>query len=272
MSAIRRLHWTDALRYRALLRVRPIAAASALKRALGVRRFVWEMVDGRRYWIDPVSNLGRHLLFRGGYEEPVARLVRLLLRSGDTFLDIGANEGYFSVLAGSLVGASGRVHSFEPQSRLREVLRRNFALNGLGGTAVAHRFALGREPGSLTLHLTPDVNTGASGARRHWRFGAGTETVRVETLDGFAARKAPGRARLAKIDVEGAEEHVLAGAASFLAGRRADFIVVEFHPHICGRESCARAAALLSDAGYRRTIVDGVHVYHAIDLPKRAAR
>ena len=143
MSPVRRLSRTSELCYRTLLRVRPIALTSVLKRALGIRRFAWELPDGRKYWIDPVSNLGRFLLFEGAYEEPVARMFRRILRPGDTFLDIGANEGYFSILAGHLAGGNGRVHAFEPQSRLQRVVKRNFTLNGMANSARVHRCALG---------------------------------------------------------------------------------------------------------------------------------
>lgn len=262
----------EALLYRVLLRVRPIALAARLKRVFRVRRFAWQLADGRRYWIDPVSNLGRHLLFRGAYEPAVERLFSELLRPGDAVLDIGSNEGYFAVFAGQRVGDEGVVHAFEPQSRLQDVLSRNASLNGMTERFHVHRLALGREAGRLELQLTSDVNTGASGASRHWRFGAGSESVAVETLDAWGARNSVERVRLAKIDVEGAEEHAVAGASAFLAARRADFVVVEFHPHICGAESCARADRALRGAGYSAVDIDGIALYHAVPLPEEVAR
>src|SRR4051812_38970298 len=115
--------------YQCLARVRPAPVASALKRLLRVRRRAVTTPEGT-FWIDPVSNLGLELL-RGRYEPSLTEVVRRYLRPGGVFVDVGANEGYFSAIAARLVGPTGRVVAVEPQARLRPVLEENFRLNGV---------------------------------------------------------------------------------------------------------------------------------------------
>src|SRR5689334_3404918 len=120
--SVNRLHST-------LMRVRPAQVAAALKMALRVRRQVIGSDSGHRFWVDPVSVFGMQLATAGVYEPGMTFLLKALLRPSDVFIDVGGNEGYFSVLAAGLVGSEGTVHCIEPQRRLREVLLRNFDLN-----------------------------------------------------------------------------------------------------------------------------------------------
>jgi predicted methyltransferase len=72
--------------------------------------------------VDPVWVFGIALLRDGIYEPQMTKLLYTLLRPSDTFLDVGGNEGYFSVIASTLV-PDGAVHCIEPQERLHPVLR-----------------------------------------------------------------------------------------------------------------------------------------------------
>ena len=91
-----------------LLKIRPAPLASMLKRILRVRRTVIETPLGQ-FWIDPVSNLGRALSQEGVYEPGMQQTLSRFLKTGGVFIDLGANEGYFAVLAAKAVGADGRV-------------------------------------------------------------------------------------------------------------------------------------------------------------------
>ena len=102
-------------RARRLRRLRPAALASFALGMLAQRRIV--EAEGMRVLIDPTTHLGDEILGTGTYEPETVRLFRENLRPGDTMLDIGANEGFFAALAGSLVGAAGTVLAVEPQSR-----------------------------------------------------------------------------------------------------------------------------------------------------------
>jgi FkbM family methyltransferase len=245
--------------YAGLLRVRPAQLADALKVLLGVKRRAVADGGGRRFWVDPASIFGLKLL-RGETHEPgLTRAVLSLLRPGDAFLDVGGNEGYFSVLASGRVG-EGRVDCFEPQTRLQAVLRENARLNGCSNLHV-RQLALADRDGEAELFLRPSLNTGASSLTPHWRLGRRREAVRTTTLDEFVRATGLGQVRLVKVDCEGAEHRVIAGAAGVLARRAVDAWAMEFHPHICGAAACASIHQTLLAAGYRCADLCGHRVY-----------
>jgi Methyltransferase FkbM domain len=104
--------------------------------------------------------------------------------------------------------------------------------------------------------------TCASSMFRHWKLGAAVERVPSVTLDSFFERHSIAKARLIKVDCEGAEALVVQGGTKVLANHRAEFIAMEYHPQICGSEACREAHRQIMKAGYRLTEVSGQHVYH----------
>jgi FkbM family methyltransferase len=236
---------------RALFHVRPYTVAEAVKFALGIRRQYWTAPNGLNLWLDPVSNLARFLwLGEGVYEVETTRLIREPLAPGGVFVDVGANEGWFSMIAARCVGPSGRVVAIEPQRRLLPVLYENMALNGFGNRVQLRSVALGETEGIGELHLSPDLNTGASSLQRHLRYETVRERVRVMRLDTRLSEAEIESVDMLKLDCEGAEESVLRGAGDYIAQRRIKRLLVEFHPHISGRKSCRAAHRLLLEAGY----------------------
>ena len=99
------------------MRVRPAFLAAWLKTLLRVRRKPVGTKEGI-FWIDPVSQFAVNLVAGHGYEPEMGETLRRYLRPGSTFVDIGANEGFFTVQAAKIVGNSGRVLAVEPQGRL----------------------------------------------------------------------------------------------------------------------------------------------------------
>src|SRR5437868_13564952 len=85
------------LRFAKLLaQLRPIEIADLIK---WLFRFSYQelKIGSRTFWLDPVSHFGQRLLVHGVHERKVTEAICCLLRSGDTFVDVGANEGYFSL-------------------------------------------------------------------------------------------------------------------------------------------------------------------------------
>lgn len=247
--------------YELLLQVRPSQLADALKTCLRIRRQHVLTRTGHKFCVDPVSVFGIHLLRDGIHEPQMTRLLHALLRPSDTFLDVGGNEGYFSVMASTLL-PEGTVHCIEPQSRLPPVLKTNFELNR-SATVFLHQTALSdREAGTIRIYLRPSTNTGASGMFRYWRLGSKAETVPGTTLDSWFERYGLERVRLMKVDCEGAESLVVAGGRKVLEGRRIDFIAMEYHPSICGAARCKATHSALTDAGYCVSKPGGQSIYH----------
>jgi FkbM family methyltransferase len=149
----------------------------------------------------------------------------------DVFVDIGANLGYYTCLA---LQSGKPVVAFEPQQQNLQCLFQNLIANGWGDKAEVFPLALSDRPGLLTLY-------GASGPSasliKNWagyspRF---KQTVPVSTLDYVLAGRFPGQRLFIKMDVEGAEYHVLKGALETLGLSPKpvwllEICLEEFHP------------------------------------------
>jgi len=154
------------------------------------------------------------------YELGVARVLELLLRPGDRFVDIGANIGMITLHARSLVGSSGRIDCFEPNPDCVDLLQKNLAINEIQNVVV-HQCALAEASGALTLSLT----SGHSGTAT--LADVGTKAVRKIVVDvrvgDDVLTEAP---QLIKIDVEGFELQVLRGLRSTLTIHK-PFVITE---------------------------------------------
>ncbi len=95
------------------------------------------------------------LIVRGVLEVPVQEALRRTLPPGGVLFDVGANIGFFSMLAGRIVGQNGRVYAFEPAPRNAEAIRRGAAANGFSNIEVIERAAFERS-GSGRLQLVED--------------------------------------------------------------------------------------------------------------------
>src|SRR5947209_3562381 len=87
--------------------------------------------SGQTLYVDLRSTVGRTLFMNGEFDAGVFRPLSQYLQKGDTFLDIGANVGYYSILALQLVGPDGAVHAFEIDERPLRCLRRTIADSGI---------------------------------------------------------------------------------------------------------------------------------------------
>jgi FkbM family methyltransferase len=183
--------------------------------------------------------VGRSFAEYGEYSEGEVDLFRQCLGPGDVALDIGANLGAHTLPLARLVGPTGAVFAFEPQRILFQILCGNVALNEIPNVHVLP-VALGRAPGRAKV---PALDyRGASNFGGVSLGAAHGEDVPVVPLDQLEVSKA----KLIKIDVEGMELDVLAGAKATLARCR-PILYVE-------NDRADKAEALvarLQDDGYR---------------------
>lgn len=161
---------------------------------------------------------------RGRYERRLGMLLARLVGPEDRMLDVGAHIGAVSLVLAALAPA-GRVDAFEPSAASAGRLRANALANGLANLHV-HQVAVLEAPGTAHLRQTPFsagsfVSLGARDAL--------AEPVAALSIDAWAEEAGPERLDLLKIDVEGAELRVLAGAARTIA-RLHPSIVVECNP------------------------------------------
>lgn len=248
--------------YALLRRVRPAILAELLLACLGPRnRIIVEASSGLLFWVDPLSELGAALLSVGIYEPQMQRLIQACLRSGDTFIDVGACDGYFSVHASRIL-SGGRVHCIEPQQRMQSIIRQNITLNHCTNV-ILHPVALLDQPHQTELYLRPGTNPGASSLFPQYRFSR-AQKVQATSLDVLFEQSAIDHARLIKIDCEGAEHLVMQGGEKALARKQVDFIAIEYHPHIGvdGYAHCKRTHQFLKANGYVLTKASGQTIYH----------
>ncbi len=240
-----------------LTKVRPLEAAEFLKKVLRIQRHEL-VVDGLRLWIDPASNVGSRLLAEGIYERVLTEAFPHLLEPGGVFYDIGANEGWFSLIAARLVGPAGRVIAVEPQERLWPVILQNASLNRMANIYL-QPFAIAVDESESEIHLYPSVNTGASSLGGTKRRFEQSQRVSLVPLARLIEGSGVTRIDLMKIDVEGFELEVLRSAGDHL-GRTIRHLVVETHEsQLAARgESSAQVFALLRERGYVGRQVGGV--------------
>jgi FkbM family methyltransferase len=155
----------------------------------------------------------------GSHERPVQEALLRLLRPGMTFWDVGAHIGFFTCLAGALVGTGGQVVAFEPQDDNRQRLIACLKLNRLENVTV-NDCALAATRGPVVLH--------AHHSSLMWTLidALGEDEGRIVTASSLddAARAAP-LPDVIKVDVEGAELEVLRGGATLLATQKPTLIV-----------------------------------------------
>lgn len=184
------------------MRVTAMRVTAALPCRVGGHAFAIRAVEGDRL----ASIVAGH----GIWERHVSLALARYLGAGDTMVDVGANVGYFSVLASRAVGSEGRVIAVEPHPRLRQVLIGNLALNRCGNVTVDGR-GLGARPGKAAVVASP-ADSGDT------RLDLGAGPVAVTTLD-TVCRELDARPGIVKIDVQGMEADVIAGAAGLLSDR-----------------------------------------------------
>lgn len=165
------------------------------------------------------------------------RAFRAAVRPGAVVLDVGANVGSYTLLFALWGGATGRVFAFEPAPEARDGLRMHVALNGLADRVEIVAAAAGAAVGTARFRIDGASGANAIAAGLH---GAASECIEVETttIDAFCERHRT-RPDVIKIDVEGAELDVLAGARRVLAQPDLQAFV-ELHPSVWAARGVTR--------------------------------
>jgi len=208
---------------RLLRRLTPLLRLPRTARVRVGDRVAWvDLTDQRVLWVFDE--------LRGASEE--YRVMKELLRTGDTFIDVGANHGSFAILAAPLVGARGRVVAIEAQPNLAQLVERSLAETGV--PFEVHAVAVGAQAGSIELHV-PDAGSGAASRYAGYAMGSvRTVQVPMAALDALLDWQSyPGRIVL-KLDVEGSEMAFLEGASRLISERR---------PHVLFEVNADSAAA-----------------------------
>jgi FkbM family methyltransferase len=172
------------------------------------------------------------LLLDGVWEPDVTEWFRSALKPGMTFVDVGANVGYFSVLAAFLVGWDGRVIAFEAMPATYELLAKNVIVNWMTTFATAENLAVYRDSRRLKFYVRKYYHGNSSLANvshEEGRLFDDIEEIEVQAmaLDEYFCKN-PARPDVIKVDVEGAELQVFRGARQTLAGNPDVIVMCEW--------------------------------------------
>jgi FkbM family methyltransferase len=169
------------------------------------------------------------------------------------FFDIGANAGYFSLVASRLVGPTGTVVAFEPLPMNLAYLHEHLRLNNVSNVQVVPA-AVCEEDGEAVFDAAP----GPLGARL---AATGGSKVRTLAIDSVVARGELPSPDFVKIDAEGAELRILTGARSVLQSA-APVLFIDTHSGVLQRECCD----FLLDLGYALHAIDGLELTRSREL------
>jgi FkbM family methyltransferase len=189
----------------------------------------------------------------GLYEPYETAWLRTHLLPGMSFVDVGANIGYYTWLASSLVGESGRVLAFEPgpyaAARLSQILDQGFVKN-----VVQHQVALSDYTGEGILYVPPSSAGNYNPSMTPYLPGMTAVTTPIGVLDDYLERHNFETVDVIKIDVEGLELDVLQGASRALNAHRIRAVLCECGDHAveCG-SSQTDLNRFLTDFGFART-------------------
>jgi len=199
----------------------------------------------------------------GTYEYAEEKFFLKLVRSGDWVIDVGANVGIMTLIFAKQVNEFGRVFSYEPNPLPMGLLKKSLVANWVHNRVVLKPFAVGSEPGHLDLRFSRESLGGATLSKpdtagtfeQTASYVASEEVVRVEvhTLDADFPVDLP--IRLLKIDVEGFEHNVLAGASRLLSRQCVDVLMLE-----CIREVYGAAWPMFI-AEIRKLLANGYGTY-----------
>src|SRR3972149_4029388 len=185
-------------------------------------------VEGSKMYVDSRdTGVAPFLLEWGVYEKYETALFKRLVKKGMVVVDIGANIGYYTLLAAHLVGDAGKVFAFEPDPYNFSLLCKNIEVNGYRNV-IPVRKAVFSKSGKMELFLDKSNLGGHSLSEANVDTGASI-TVEVTSLDDYF-RNTDYKIDVIKMDVQGLEMEVLEGMTNTLNQNDALKIITEFWP------------------------------------------
>lgn len=225
------------------------------------------LASGARLFIDLSDHVIGLGILRGEYEQHELAFAKSVLRDGDVAIDVGAHIGFFTIELAATVGEHGHVYAFEPLPSNADLLEHSIRENHFETRVTLARAAVTDRSGSGTLrYAAQTLNTGGAFLSEGSVEGLGalsSSAVRTVKLDDCTLRRP---VRLIKMDVEGGEPGVIAGARELIARDR-PVIVSEVHPEQLRRVSACSPADFLdqvSALGLRPHRIEGGRLGAAI--------
>lgn len=152
----------------------------------------------------------KKIFLHGYYEKNETFFWNNLTKDKKVIFDIGANVGYFSLIAAKQIAKNGNVYGFEPVSFVYKRAKYNCEINNFKNLILLN-FAISDHPGEITINVGNDENLGMSSIHQHNYLSGNIETVKTDTVDNFINSYSIAQLDIIKIDVEGSEAFVLTG-------------------------------------------------------------
>lgn len=214
--------------------------------------FVMSWDEGLKVWIYLGNDLSWAMFVVGCFEPNEFALLAEVLRPGMTFVDVGANDGLYSLFAAKRVGRSGKVVAVEPSTREFDRLSRNLMLNRLWNVQTFHVAASDcRGEGTLRVAGYSHEGHNTLGTFIYDTDLARTEKVRLVPLDDLIDDIGVSRVDVIKMDIEGAEYSALQGARKVLHHHR-PMLLLELSDPALRKQGSSRQDILriLDELGY----------------------
>ena len=166
-----------------------------------------KMENGETIYLDLSQKMCHGYFYNGRveHEEFTDIFLEKSLDTGDTFVDVGANVGYFSILAGNIVGGEGQVHSFEPYPKAYSILKMNTEYRD---NIKIYDIALSNVKGKSEFSIMDEGDRSSIGTNKNARK---VVNIKKNKLDNVLNKGVP-KVDVIKIDVEGHELEVMEGA------------------------------------------------------------
>lgn len=180
--------------------------------------------NGIRLYVDFRSSTSREIYIKGTYDPAVAKEICEGLSADSTFIDVGANVGFYSILAWDSMGRSGEVYAFEIDRRAIRSFQKTLRVNNINNIYL-YPIAVGRTQGRGFIRrkfdsaCTEIIETDKQG------------DISIISLDEFFKDNNLDKLRLIKIDVEGTELFVLEGAKRLINKYKPKIICEAYNKH-----------------------------------------
>lgn len=185
-------------------------------------------LSGKFYMqLNPTEHIQQQLFWYGNYEKELGDLISRVLKPGDLFLDIGANIGYFSLLA-SAKEPLCKIIAFEPAPNIYKKLEENISLNNFKNIRIVNA-AAGEVSGENDLFISGPDNLGMSSFKQPENFSGEIEKVKTVSIDDWVRVSGLHKLDLVKIDIEGSELSALKGMKTVLANFK-PLLLIEINP------------------------------------------
>ena len=239
-----------------ILNVRPAILQSILTNllygnSLERRKFYFLNKYGFYMFLDPLSHLGNILINNELYEKDTSYLINKYIKKDSIFFDIGANEGFFSVLASKKI-ITGKIYCFEPQKNLLKIIEKNLLKNNFKNFFLLN-FGIGESQYFTNLNVFNDTNTGSSSILKKHFFNTKKTKIKVKSLDQFVSEeKLYSQIDLVKIDIEGYEINAIKGMKNLLKEKKINTLLIDYHMHIITNEDRLEHEKLILSFGYKK--------------------